>query len=291
MANASGVGGHTTGFTATSRTDTWWLKPTLVVVGLGFFGLYYLWAAWQAGYYHVGPYTSPMYEPLLFSDTSAAGSAPAAHAWFGEWPQWWKDNLSFIPASPPWLVGFMPLVFRGTCYYYRKAYYRSFLGMPPACAVAPVPHDYKGETTFLIIQNLHRYTMYVALLLLPILFMGAANACFYDGQVGIGLGTLMIFGAAFWLTAYTVGCHSVRHLIAGRLNVFSTAGGRYSTWKGITWLNARHGHFAWISLYWFLCADLYIRLHSMGITPDINTWHGVTWAGDYSTASHAALGM
>ena len=33
------------------------------------------------------------------------------------------------------LVAWVPLGFRGTCYYYRKAYYRAFFWDPPACAI------------------------------------------------------------------------------------------------------------------------------------------------------------
>ena len=49
----------------------------------------------------------------------------------------------------PFLLGF-----RLTCYYYRKAYYRSFWLSPPACAVAEPHGKYTGETRFpLILQN------------------------------------------------------------------------------------------------------------------------------------------
>ena len=53
--------------------------------------------------------------------------------------------------------------FRLTCYYYRKAYYRSFWLSPPACAVPDGHKKYTGETRFpLIFQNLHRYFFYAA---------------------------------------------------------------------------------------------------------------------------------
>ena len=40
-----------------------------------------------------------------------------------------------VPFSPALLVVWAPLGLRATCYYYRKAYYRSFFLAPPACAV------------------------------------------------------------------------------------------------------------------------------------------------------------
>ncbi len=39
--------------------------------------------------------------------------------------------------------------------------------------------------------------------------------------------------------------------------------------------------FAWMSLYWFLFTDVFIRLVSMGYLPDVNTWHGITWIADF----------
>ena len=69
----------------------------------------------------------------------------------------------------PWAVRLLnvafPLSFRMTCYYYRKFYYRSFFLSPPGCAVEGIKQkNYKGETGLLTIQNLHRYTLYIAIL-------------------------------------------------------------------------------------------------------------------------------
>ena len=72
-------------------------------------------------------------------------------------PSWWPW---FLPASPAFLILAFPGSFRFTCYYYRKAYYRSFAATPPACAVSALPQKkYKGETALLIFQNLHRYAL------------------------------------------------------------------------------------------------------------------------------------
>ncbi|MEN0066529.1 MAG: succinate dehydrogenase [Myxococcota bacterium] len=273
MSNVADVGGHTRGFGATTRTDQWWVGPTLTLAGLVAWGIYYTWAALQAQHYYVGPYLSPFYAPLLFTDITAVGSAPVEHAWFGVWPSWWPE---WIPASPALLIFLFPATFRATCYYYRKAYYRSFFGTPPACAVQGVPlNNYTGETTILIFQNLHRYTLYFALLLLPILFYEAAQGFFYNGQFGVGVGSVIILVNAILLTGYTLGCHAWRHLVGGQLNCFSCGGierARFNLWRPSSWLNARHMQFAWLSLYWILFADLYVRLVSMGVITDLNTW-------------------
>ena len=61
------------------------------------------------------------------------------------------------PWSPALLILAFPLGLRLTCYYYRKAYYRSFWQSPPACTVAEPHKRYTGETRFpLILQNVHR---------------------------------------------------------------------------------------------------------------------------------------
>lgn len=263
------------------RTDAWWVGPSLTAGGLSIWLIYYAWAALQGTYYAEGPYLSPFYAPLLFADPTQPGSAAAEHAFFGTWPSWWP---SFIPASPALFIGLFPGLFRVTCYYYRKAYYRSFFGTPPACAVGAVPQPYGGETGLLIFQNLHRYALYFALLLLPFLYYETIMAFFSEGAIGVGLGSVILLINAVLLTNYTLGCHAWRHLIGGRKDCFScdqVSMAQHGAWTWSSWLNRRHQFFAWTSLFWILGADVYIRLLSMGIIPDINTWHGVTWAGGF----------
>jgi hypothetical protein len=47
---------------------------------------------------------------------------------------------------------------------------------------------------------------------------------------------------------------------------------KHSLWKRASWLNGRHQIFAWISLFWVGFTDLYVRLVSMNIIHDINSW-------------------
>lgn len=272
MSSAQGVGGHVDGLFSTHRTDNWWIGPALTLIGLVFWGIYYTWAAWQAEYYAAGPYLSPFYAPLLYADPAALGGASADHAFFGTWPSWWPK---FLPASPAFLIFWAPATFRATCYYYRKAYYRAFFGMPPGCAVGPMPQNYRGETFLLVFQNLHRYTLYFAILLLPFLYYEAFLGFFHKGELGIGVGSIIILMNAVLLTGYTLGCHAWRHLIGGRMNCFSCDGGAemaHGAWSWSSWLNVRHMKFAWLSLYWILFADVYVRLLSMGVITDLNTW-------------------
>lgn len=272
MGEAGTAGGHVRSFAATKRADRWWVAPLLTVLGLGGFGVYATWAALQGGHYWFGAYLSPFYSPLLFIDPAAAGAAPLAHAWFGSWPTWWPD---WIPASPAFLILAFPGSFRITCYYYRKAYYRSFFAMPPACAVGAVPHRYRGETALFIFQNLHRYALYFALIFIGILYYDAGIAFFHEGHFGVGVGSVVLLLNATFLACYTFGCHSFRHLVGGKLNCFSTCTVgqlRHKAWEGSSCLNRRHMLWAWVSLFWVGFSDLYVRLCSMGVIHDLNTW-------------------
>ncbi len=274
---------HPEGFTATLRSDRWWLYPAAVLFGLTAFLVYGTWSAWQADYYWYsagaegfGGYLAPFYSPLLFIKEGVAGAAPMDHSIFGPWPAWWP---SWLPPSPSLLILAIPAIFRFTCYYYRKAYYRAFTGTPPACAVGALPRKgrkgYVGETGLMLFQNLHRYAMYFAVIYIFIFFYDAYLAFFRGGQFGVGLGTILILGNPVLLAGYTFGCHSVRHLVGGCRDCYSC--GRsgemaHKNGKLVTWLNQRHELFAWLSLVWIMIADIYVRMVSMGLVQDPSTW-------------------
>ena len=157
-------------FGETSRTDAWWSKPLVVFAGLMGFVIYSTWAAFQGEHYVFGNYLSPMYAPELF------GSSP--HAWFGPKPGWWP---MWMPFSPALLILWAPGGFRMTCYYYRGAYYKAFWGDPPACAVGEPRKSYWGENSLpLIVQNLHRYFMYFAILFLFFLWYDALASYVFE---------------------------------------------------------------------------------------------------------------
>jgi hypothetical protein len=270
------VGGHEQGFATTHRHDTWWVGPAITVAVLLSFIVYATWAALQGQHYYAGPYLSPFYSPVLFTKLGVPGAAPVEHAWLGEWPTWWPET-ALTPASPAILILIFPGLFRVTCYYYRKAYYRAFAGSPPACAVGPMAanREYRGETGLLIVQNLHRYALYPALLYIVILYYDAFVAFFRNGQFGVGVGTIVLLINATLLGSYTLGCHSFRHLIGGHDNCMSCDGQgstKLGLWRRASWLNARHMQFAWLSLFWVAFTDVYVRLVSMGVIKDFNTW-------------------
>ena len=171
---------------------------------------------------------------------------------------WW---LPYAALTLPFL-----LLFRLTCYYYRKAYYRSFWLSPPACAVAEPHASYSGETRYpLLGQNLHRYFFYAAVAISLINSYDAIRAFVTaDGEFGFGLGNIVLLTNVVLLWAYTVSCHSCRSLIGGRLNHFSKHPVRYKLWGWVSRLNERHMALAWTTLASLAITDFYIMAVSAG---------------------------
>jgi len=242
----------------TLRTDRWWLQPAMTAAVLFLFIVYGTWRAFEDAHYYRTPYLSPFYSPCL-TDKCSSGTSDLGH-WIPGWP-----------LSPALLILIFPLGFRLTCYYYRKAYYRAFWQSPPACAVAEPHARYSGETRLpLILQNAHRYFLYIAVLFALLLSWDAIHA-FRNatGEWGhAGLGTLILLINAGLIWTYTLSCHSCRHIIGGRLKHFSAHPVRYRAWGLVSKLNGRHMQLAWASLIWLVVADFYIRSVATGSISD-----------------------
>ena len=222
----------------TFRKDKWWQTPRIVAAGLTIWVLYATVRVFTGHWYFVPQYhyLTPFYSPCV------SGECVPGSSTLGQW----------IPAVPPIIpYAFVSLVFvlgfRLTCYYYRGAYYRAFWRAPSACAVREPHATYSGETRFpLIAQNIHRYF----------------------GNFGIGLGSLILLANVIFIWGYTLGCHTCRHITAGRLKNFSKHPVRYWTWTQISKLNRHHMAFAWISLATLMLTDLYILLVASGAFSD-----------------------
>ena len=258
---------------STSRRDTWWYAPVATAAGLILLFGYLTLRACHPVYVWYEPYISPTVAPPVFTAAHGLpGSVPVDHAWLGAFPAWWP---SFIPQSPAFVLPWLAIVFRFTCYYYRGAYYKAPFLTPPTCGVRGIRRSYRGETTLLLLQNLHRYALYGGLVLLVTLWWEAGRAFFRDGVFGLGVGTIIMCVNAALLSSWTLGCHSWRHLVGGRHDCFSCSRGmpaRYTLWRGSTWLNERHMLFAWCSLVWVVVTDVYVYLVSRGIARDLHTW-------------------
>jgi hypothetical protein len=250
-------------FGETSRRDPWWGQPVAVFLGLSAFIVYVTWAAFQNTHYRFGPYLSPLYSPdLLGSDL----------AWLGPKPAWWPD---WLPFSPALIILIIPAGFRVTCYYYRGAYYKAFWADPPACAVGEPRVRYLGESAFpLIVQNLHRYFAIPSVAYLLILASDVWHGLWFTDpstgarSFGVGLGTIVLGVNVTLLSGYTIGCHSLRHLVGGRFDLMAHRPALLATYRCMSCLNRQHMGWAWTSLVWVGFTDLYVRLCSMGVWSD-----------------------
>jgi hypothetical protein len=223
-----------------------WLYPALVVLFLGGFGVYTIFVVLFDRRGFADPYLSPIYSPRI-----------------------WETG----PIPPAIWVVWAPLAFRATCYYYRKAYWRSFFWHPRSCAVPEHENGrYKGETSFpMVLNNLHRFAFYAIVLQVLFLYFDAVMAFIFKGRFGIGLGSLLMLLNIVLLSGYTFGCHALRHLSGGGLDCYScsrTNRTRLKLWKGVTILNVRHDLWAWGSLFSVWAVDLYIRLQIHGVIGD-----------------------
>jgi hypothetical protein len=221
-----------------------WLYPAFVVVALSLFGIYSLLIVLfqKDGYY--APYLSAFYSPLI----------------------------KVGPIPPALWVIWAPLSLRATCYYYRKAYFRSFFWHPRSCAVPEPNRRYRGETVFpWVFNNFHRFAFYATVVQVGFLWFDAILAFDFGGRLGIGLGSVLLLANVVLLSGYTFGCHSLRHLAGGKLDCFScslAARARHQLWRGVSVLNVKHDRWAWASLFSVAATDIYIRLLLAGVLQD-----------------------
>ena len=255
-------------FGETERRDAWWVQPVVVFLALSAFLVYATWAAFQGDHYTFGPYLSPFYSPEIF------GSSP--HAWFGPKPAAWP---AWLPFSPALIILPIPAFFRVTCYYYRGAYYKAFWADPPSCTVGEPRSTYWGENSFpLILQNFHRYMLFLSMAVLLVLAYDVWNAFWFTDpatgpvRFGIGVGSLLLLTNVVLLGGYLFGCHSLRHVVGGCVDQLSRAPMGVRAYSCVSCLNRGHMIWAWCSLVIVGLSDLYVRLCSMGVLTDVRIW-------------------
>ena len=245
----------------TLRKDNWRRAPTVTAV------LLTIWVAYATTHVFIGNwywvpkyhYLTPFYSPCISGECVPGSSS------LGRWLPGLPPIIPYALVSLPFVLGF-----RLTCYYYRRAYYRAFWRAPAACAVREPHASYSGETRFpLILQNLHRFFFYLVILISVLNTYDLIQAFRGpDGSFGLGLGTLVMLANVVLLWAYTLSCHSCRHITGGRLKNFSKHPARYWIWTQVSKLNARHMQLAWITLGTLMLTDLYIWLVAAGVFSD-----------------------
>jgi len=147
---------------------------------------------------------------------------------------------------------------------------------PPSCTVGEPRKSYWGENSFpLIMQNAHRYMLFLSLGVLAILWYDALTAFrFVDSasggaHFGIGVGSLVLTANCVLLSSYLLGCHTLRHIAGGCVDQLSKAPIGLTCYSCVSGLNRRHMFWAWCSLFSVGFSDLYVRLCSMGVWSDV----------------------
>ncbi len=226
----------------------WWIEPALTVASYSAFLIYATWSVFDQVNVVFPPYVSPF---------------------FSTWLGFGLIRVPLIGILLP-ILAVIPLGLRGSCYYYRKSYFRSFFWDPPACAIQELKRGrYHGETRFpWVLNNYHRYFLLLTLIVTVFLWADVVRAFIYHGHFFIGLGTLIMLVNVILLTVYTLTCHSLRYLLGGRIDAFSRV--RFgSAWHRVVivlnQLNPLHGVFAWVSMFSVALTDVYIRLLMSGV--------------------------
>jgi hypothetical protein len=250
------------GFGRTKRRDNWAVYPVVQAIVFTICAGYLtlsgvVWQPLGGPAYDVDGYLSPLFSPLIV----------------------WPDMPTWL--SPGLLILWIPIGFRATCYYYRKAYYRFYFADPAGCAVGePTVHRRFALENALpfVLQNLHRYLLYLAFIPLAFLWIDLIPAfniipaeSVIDPRPRVGLGGVLFLVNIVLLTGYSLSCHSLRHLVGGRIDCFSCTRARrvrYTLWQRLTDLNRNHMWWAWSSLITVTAADIYVRLLAFGVIVD-----------------------
>lgn len=185
--------------------------------------------------------------------------------------------------SPTILIIPIIALFRLTCYAFREDTNRHVFSHPNACAASirldAKAREYTGEnSTIFKIENLHRYFMYGALVILPFFYYDLYVSLTYTGALLLRLGSVIMAIDIAALTLYLFSCHSVRSLIGGRSDCFNCMRmGRQRNWlyNVQSKLNQNHEAYAWISLVTIVFMDLFIRALIAGIHLDFVIVHAL----------------
>ena len=243
------------GFGATSRRTRWWLAPAVqgtvfTVCATYLFISGVLLTPLFDTPYEVDGYLSPLFSPLIVLPFLPAWFSPAILDPVGS--RWLPGDLLLLPQ------GLLPLLLR------RPP------GLRRGRAVASPAFSLAASVTFLF-QNLHRYFLYLAFIPLVVLWVDAFTSFRLDGAWRIGLGTVILTVNAALLTGYSLSCHSLRHLVGGKIDCFSCSRNtqiRHGLWQRLTSINRHHMAWAWASLLTVTFADVYVRLLALGVITD-----------------------
>ena len=252
------------GLGRTNRIDNWWSQPIAMGIGLTAALLYTFWRLFLYGTEAANGASLISYE-LHGSTVMSPIFSPNVLEWDVFGLNTW-DHPSWVNAAV--LVLWIPFGFRGTCYYMRRVYYRTFFASPTACWVDEPDINraigYKGEKRLFIFNNLHRYFLYAAMVILVIKWWDVTHTMQFHSTehngYGVSIGTFVMAIEAFLLTMYVTSCHALRHLAGGMLDRWTTGISRVRgrLFKRISILNRSHGFWFWTSLAFVFLGDLWV---------------------------------
>lgn len=263
------------GLGRTNRIDKWWAQPLTMGIGLTAALVYTFWRLFLYGTETSAGASLISYE-LEGSKVMSPIFSPNVLEWelFGL-SSW--DHPEWVNAAI--LVLWIPFGFRGTCYYMRRVYYRTFFASPVACWVDEPDINkkigYGGEKRLFIFNNLHRYFLYAAMIILVIKWWDVTHTMHfhstdYNGY-GMSLGTFVMGIEAFLLTMYVTSCHALRHLAGGMLDRWTTGISRLrgQLFGKISVFNRSHGFWFWTSLVFVFLGDLWVLAVAEGHVSDM----------------------
>ena len=256
------------GLGRTNRVDNWWSQPLAMGIALTLALLYTFWRLFlhDTGIsYQLDGSTvmSPIFSPNVL-EWDLFGLSDWDH------PHWVNAAI---------LVLWIPFGFRGTCYYMRRVYYRTFFASPVACWVDEPDINkklgYKGEKRIFILNNLHRYFLYAAMIIIAIKWWDVTHTLtFENGQYGFSVGTFVMAIEAFLLTMYVTSCHALRHLAGGMLDRWTTGISRLrgKIFGKLSVANRSHGFWFWTSLAFVFIGDLWVLAVNEGYLTGLADW-------------------
>jgi len=174
----------------------------------------------------------------------------------------------------PFLILWMPLGFRATCYTIARHIIAPIHGSARVRRGRASGRTYKGETSFRYPAEPHRYFFYLATIVLLFLAIDAVRGFFFRDPLGnchfgCAVGRWCCFSTDL-LSAFSFGCNSLRHLVGGNSTASPARArrGHGSTVERRHVLHLKHMEWAWVSSSGRF-SDFYVRACAMG------WWHDV----------------
>lgn len=237
------------GWNTTDRRDAWWQEPLWMGVALTAALLY---TAVRVLFFGESitldghRVTSPLFSPNVIHifDLSTAS---------------WVNSAM--------LLLWLPFGFRGTCYYTRRVYFRTFFAQPSGCAVGAKNMAYLGERRGIFwLNNIHRYMLILVVFILLWKYYDVFHSLHSTDGWGMSVGSIVLATEAFLLTMYVTSCHAFRHMVGGNLDRFFEKTGtgdvvrsiRKAVWSFSSRHNPHHGMWFWLSLAMVFLGDAYV---------------------------------